>query len=341
MGLTKGAVVSVVVILGAGWSYCAGLPLARELFDQPIGSYTDDAANRLAAVFMSFDAWRQGNPDAHAEEFVAAAYRGDVDLVAPASVDRRSQLELEALRRLPWPWVVEYVQVRLSLPVPGESRRTTARYAPQIHMPTRSRTQQRFWSQLQRECDVRAVVTTNYDLLAERTMRHRPMKRPPSPGFHYGGITGASAPSLSPFGRERRGDATPSGRVPLLKLHGSLNWSSQRTKVLVYPDARPAFRRGGTAAIIPPLPEKEIPDWLAPVWAVGEPALAQADEWIVVGYSLPEYDIAVTELLRSAASSGRVERVTLHDPCAEAIAPRWSSLRPALDVVMRPGLLRG
>jgi hypothetical protein len=334
-------VVSVALILGAGWSYCAGLPLARELFDHPVGGYTDDAANRLAAVFMSFKAWRRRHPDAHAEEFVTAAFGDDVDLVSPALVARRPQLEFEALRRLPWPWVVEYIQVRLSLPVPGETRRATARYAPQMHMPTRSSTQQQFWSRLQRRCDVRTVVTTNYDLLAERTIRHRPTKRPSSPGFHYGGITDASAPSRSPFGRERRADATPSGRVPLFKLHGSLNWSVEGTRILVYPDVRPAFRRGGTAAIIPPLPEKEIPDWLAPSWELAEFALAEADEWVVVGYSLPEYDIAVMELLRSAASAGRVERVMLHDPCAQAIASRWSSLRPALDILMRPALPPG
>lgn len=32
------------------------------------------------------------------------------------------------------------------------------------------------------------VVSLNYDLLIEKVLRPYPMRRPPSPGFHYGGL---------------------------------------------------------------------------------------------------------------------------------------------------------
>jgi hypothetical protein len=171
---------SLGLILGAGWSYCAGLPLARELFDLPIGGYTEASLYRLAAVLASFGQWQRSHPDAHAEEFVADAYRRRVTLVAEALSEGRAQLELEGPASLPWPWVVEYIQTRLAVPLPGETRQAPARYAPQLHMPTRSRAQQKFWSSVQREGEIRAVVTTNYDLLAEpSTTRDKALNHEP------------------------------------------------------------------------------------------------------------------------------------------------------------------
>ena len=41
-------------------------------------------------------------------------------------------------------------------------------------------------------------------------------------------------------------------------LHGSLNWSRAGEGLELFQDLRPAFRGGGDAAIIPPVPEKEI-----------------------------------------------------------------------------------
>jgi hypothetical protein len=126
--------------------------------------------------------------------------------------------------------------------------------------------------------------------------------------------------------------------VPLFKLHGSLNWSLDGLKVVIYPDVRPAFRGGGSAAIVPPLPEKETPPWLEPVWSGAEQELARAESWIVVGYSLPEYDVAIQQLLIRAAAPGTVQTVVVHDPYASALAPRWQALRRDLAVEERPGL---
>jgi hypothetical protein len=57
------------------------------------------------------------------------------------------------------------------------------------------------------------------------------------------------------------------GTIPVYKLHGSLNWSLTGQTVVAYQDMRPAFRHGGDAAIIPPIPEKLVPAWLKAIWS--------------------------------------------------------------------------
>ena len=52
------------------------------------------------------------------------------------------------------------------------------------------------------------------------------------------------------------------GTIPVFKLHGSLNWTLNDQSIVAFQDMRPAFRHGGTAAIIPPVPEKPVPPWL-------------------------------------------------------------------------------
>lgn len=67
------------------------------------------------------------------------------------------------------------------------------------------------------------------------------------------------------------------GHIPLAKLHGSLNWTiKDDNSASIYQDTRATARNGGTAAIVPPIPEKEPPAWLTPIWAAAEKILARA-----------------------------------------------------------------
>jgi len=93
----------------------------------------------------------------------------------------------------------------------------------------------------------------------------------------------------------------------------------------LYQDLRPAFRHGGQAAIVPPVPEKETPAWLTPVWQEAERELKGARFWIVCGYSLPSYDTAVRNMLRKAHRPG-VEHIFLLDPCSSALRDRYASI---------------
>lgn len=94
----------------------------------------------------------------------------------------------------------------------------------------------------------------------------------------------APAGSLLPGAERRTEDAEDShvemdGAIPVYKLHGSLNWSRVGDELELFQDLRPAFRHGGDAAIVPPVPEKEIPAWLRPVWSSAEAELGALSSW--------------------------------------------------------------
>ena len=141
-----------------------------------------------------------------------------------------------------------------------------------------------FWREVLGKAVHVAAITTNYDILIERGLRHRRMTRVFGPGCYYGGI---------PKPQLLRGTQLPwayqgnyielEGAVPVYKLHGSLNWSRVGDGLELFQDLRPAFRSGGDAAIIPPVPEKEIPAWLQPVWSSAEEELARARFGLFVG----------------------------------------------------------
>jgi hypothetical protein len=128
--------------------------------------------------------------------------------------------------------------------------------------------------------------------------------------------------------------------VPLMKVHGSLNWIVRVGEISIYQDARAAFRRGGDAAIVPPMPEKEIPTWLHPVWTEAERYLAHADCWVVCGYSLPQYDMAMREML-SRAAVGKRKTLFLLDPVSEQLRPRWQEVAPQAEIGCLLGLPAG
>jgi hypothetical protein len=130
------------------------------------------------------------------------------------------------------------------------------------------------------------------------------------------------------------------GSVPLLKIHGSLNWVVQDGRITLYQDTRAAFRRGGDAAIVPPVLEKQMPTWLQPVWMESEKRLSQAVCWVVCGYSLPSYDIAMHHMLSRAGASGK-KRLFILDPAASHLRPRWEEVSAHAEIVCLPGLPEG
>jgi hypothetical protein len=329
-----------VLILGAGWSAAAGLPLANQLFKRSSG-----LSGRDRAVIDAYEEWQDEHPDSSSEQFVAYAYEGRTEKVlrrlpgSPIFHWGDPQLELDltgTMERygLGWNDVAAYLQRRLAAPSLPQRLDSGVRYRPELLRRTPSATQAEFWNWLLDEIVVRAIVTTNYDLTTEQTVGIGLNAVAGSPGFHYAGIQN-TVHSLS-SGFDRGSDPSPTGLIPLAKLHGSLNWSLADDRVEVCPDLRPAFRNGGDAAIIPPLPEKHVPWWLEPVWNKAHVELAAADEWVVVGYSLPPYDYEINNLL--ATSARDVRRIRIYDPYAESIAGRWSNVAPGAYIETHPGL---
>jgi hypothetical protein len=330
-----------VLILGAGWSAAAGLPLANQLFE------TAEPRGRDREVVDAYEEWQQEHPDSSSEQFVAYAYEGGTEKVfrrlpgSPILHWDDPQLELDltgTVERygLGWSDVAAYLQRRLAAPSLPQRLDSGVRYRPELLRRTPSAAQAEFWNWLLDEIPVRAIVTTNYDLTIEQTVGISLNTIAGSPGFHYAGIQNAVHPLSSGF--DRGIDPSPTGLIPLAKLHGSLNWSLTDDRVDVFPDLRPAFRNGGDAAIIPPLPEKHVPEWLEPVWDEARVELAAADEWIVVGYSLPPYDHEINWLL--ADSAREVRCIRIYDPFADSVAERWSKIAPHAFIETNDGLSR-
>jgi hypothetical protein len=278
-------------------------------------------------VLKQYRHWQANNPDRHAEQFMGDVYS-----------------HIAGSKGAPWAWVVEYVgAVIASAGTPPASLNRNPRYSNRINRPSHCMIHKQFFRALWSAVDDLKIVTTNYDLLIERSLRHRPMHRPPSPGCYYGGLSrpqtlkGAAQP-FSRWSYEQLIEMT--GTVPVYKLHGSLNWSLVDGAIVAYQDMRPAFRNGGDAAIVPPIPEKRIPPWLQPVWDEAAQALRRAPLWVVCGYSAPEYDGEVLRLLKYGGA-GRPLRVLLSSPDSNDRVSHWEKIVPEANVIPLPGLPSG
>jgi hypothetical protein len=315
---------SIACFLGAGFSYLSGVPLARELFDASAIATSESSWNRFAAVREHYDTWRKDHPDQHSEQ-----YMGDI-------------LNKNAGRNAPkWSWVVEYVcAVIATTGTPASSKNRNLRYSNRVTRPYPCEAHREFWSTIFGLTKDVSVITTNYDIMVERVLRHRLMQRPPSLGCFYGGLprpqrlTGVTEP-FSRWSPDR--DIEMSGTVPVFKLHGSLNWTLNGDTIVAYQDMRPVFRHGGTAAIVAPVPEKSAPPWLANVWSGAAECLRRSDVWVICGYSLPLYDIEVCNLLRDAGR-GRCPILYLLSPNSASLRARYVDIVPHAKIVCLPGL---
>lgn len=355
---------SICAILGAGYSYVAGAPLIRDLFaTRDIAVPSEAAARRFQTVWNDYEAWLSGNPSRNPEEYLtdllkhgqSAAWTvneryvlGRTDLEATAAIEARGStfsfpdVPVPARVIPQFKWAVELLGAVLSTPLHSDTTATNFRYGARVMFPFHCGPHSAFWREVTGKASHLAAITTNYDILIERGLRHRRMTRVFGPGCYYGGI---------PKPQLLRGTQLPwayqgnyielEGAIPVYKLHGSLNWSRTGDGLELFQDLRPAFRGGGDAAIIPPVPEKEIPAWLRPVWSSAEEELARAAVWIVCGYSLPSYDLAIAELLRRAATAGNLRRILVLDPHASDVCCRYSAIVQNVQVVALEGLPEG
>ena len=172
-----------------------------------------------------------------------------------------------------------------------------------IDRTTQNRMHEDFWTAIFRRTTAVTVITTNYDVLAERGLRAGPRPRVPRPGFNYGfgqeSLAGGGYPSYSHIQR-----IVTEGTVPLLKLHGSVSWSLRNGRLVRYHDCRPAVR--GDALLVAPVRGKRPPDALEPTWKVARAALTTARLVLIVGYSLPPYDDLVRDLLAATAPEASI-----------------------------------
>jgi len=314
---------STALILGAGFSHVAGHPLAKDLFDSGSAIPSLEAKRRYEVVLRGWRAWKAIHPSQGPEQFLTELYRAAV------------------LGPIPWAWAAEFVAAILATPLPHDRGAHQARYGGRITRPVNVPSHEAFWDLVSSRFSVTAVVTSNYDILAERGLRHRPMRRTNRSGVYYGGLgrpqvlKGTALP-FSAAKPERFIELE--GDIPIYKLHGSLNWGLEAGALTLYQDLRPAFRHGSDAQIVPPVVEKEAPSWLLDIWGGARQALASCSTWLVCGYSLPPYDRAITQLIADAGTAGAVTRVILLDPYATDLVSRWQAVAPNAKLHALPGL---
>lgn len=351
---------SICCILGAGFSHVAGVPLTRNLFKiRDVAISSNGAADRFQAVWRDYDAWSSQHPLASAEEYLSGLLEHhqrttwgvnekyalrEFSLQSTSAVHVQTPLPFGShsfppRAAPPFKWAAELVGAVLATPLPSDNVRVNFRYAARITSPLHCVAHSAFWREIARTASSLSVITTNYDLVIERGLRHRPMIRTFGPGCYYGGISRPQwLRGTLQIGAYHDVDLELDGAVPVYKLHGSLNWSVAGGDLELFQDLRSAFRRGGDAAIIPPVPEKDIPSWLLSVWQGAEEELSRAETWVVCGYSLPFYDEAVMRMIGRACTAERVQRIIVIDPQARELCARYSLIAPSAEVKPLSGL---
>lgn len=307
----------LAVFLGAGFSFVGGVPLAGQLFDS--APKVDrivrrKLVQRVRADWLRWHERHGGQP----EEYLAF---------------------LEQIGDQRWKDAVWYVALIIALKMGGVERIGMQDYLTVVRhnldRTTQIQVHETFWTKIFTKTNDVGVVTTNYDILPERGLRHIVRPRVPRPGFNYGTVgeqlAGGGYPSYSHIQK-----ICAMGSVPLFKLHGSVSWSIRDDKLIRYHDCRPAVQ--GNAAILAPVTEKSLPNFLEETWQQASELLRKSNNWIIVGYSLPDYDLLIRKLLRENGSHN--PRVAVFDPDA-SVGDKYRELLPNASISGYQGLPLG
>lgn len=323
----------LALFLGAGFSYTAGVPLAGGLFDEEPEVDLLVRKKLVDRVLTGWRNWRKlygGTPEQYLSYLESIG--GDDMRDATWYVALVISLRMGILQREGEPTITlseprDFLAARRLSAPNGKSYVSHH----EINRTTGNRDQERFWTSIFFNTHDVGVITTNYDILAERGMRHETRHRARRMGFHYGngperlkGRGNSWLPKAGIFAK---------GNVPLIKLHGSVSWSLDRGHLTKYVDCRPAFR--GDACIIAPVHEKSPrPEFLA-LWNAAAEILSNSHIWVIVGYSFPQYDVAVLNLFKK--NSRHNPKVHIFDP-NEKVAEIVRELLPNCEVTQHDGL---
>lgn len=321
------------VILGAGFSRSAGLPLTRELFDKIPAHSSRKDLQRQADVLAAFEAWRadQQAGEANAERWLEQLYNDRDD---PLARMRFGTVWADAIR---------FVLRRLT-----ESASATRPYYYGVASHKCAETHRAFWETVRTTVGLNYIVTMNYDILAERALHSCGADGEHHPDWYYGGfqyrqMVNQIRDVSRKVGDPARDRVVPLGTsIPIYKLHGSVNWAWEphAPSMKIHNDVRAAFRPNedhGEPAVIPPVPEKSMHPEFQRIWLEARKVLAASTTWLICGYSLPAYDLALEQFFREAADEAHgLERVIVIDPNSPELVDRWSFT--GVDVVALPAL---
>ena len=177
-----------------------------------------------------------------------------------------------------------------------------------------------------KERDVK-IISFNYDLIIERALFDVDIWKPKD-GY---GIDFKDFPNIT-----KSHDIE--SKIPIYKLHGSLNWRPDLKLKFYYDDNEPIFpdylQYGSNA---PPFQGKHLGLWMLPsfikqftisklinVWKKAFTAINDSDEVVIIGYSLPKEDSAASLLLGTTEISKK--RLIIVDPNVDELQDKYQNI---------------
>lgn len=308
---------TVALFLGAGFSKSWGLPLSSEIMDME---------SVRKKVFPG--KWQR-------------KLLVDIERVWKSTVDKHNGV-FDDFARLPEITSTEMLTSFLSLRLSSEHWHVgtahETRWATGDHIRKRKdvpHEYRNFLSAFSR-ANLLGIVTTNYDIVVEKLLGPRPSGR--MGGFNYGIAEEQLLSRHAVSSQWSYGPVIVSGVIPLLKLHGSLNWALSDDRSLVkYIDCRPSRGRKYEVVLLPPAASDKF-DILQPIRNYACNVLSNAEVWVFCGYSFPDYDKDVHDLVKKAAS-GLVSKVCVCDINPKPVCERLSALFAEVNrsVPIEPG----
>ena len=271
-----------VVLVGAGCSNIAGLPLSNEIpalienfkFGDFRNIYREHQSISLKRINDRYK--KDKGSEFNFEEYLEHIYNTDLNFFK------------------------EFVKV-FGFILVHKSIENKSWFAPRhdifsiLNTKTKECDYKEFWKNFVNRNNNFSIITTNYDILLERFFLRM------GNGFKYSdksdSLKGKSFPAVGQLAKYGR---IMEGNTKILKLHGSLNWSTENGVFAKYIDCRPAFRSDKTPAILAPIKRKnslEKNKELKKIWKIAKEDIKKADELFVFGYSFPNYDIQIKELI--------------------------------------------
>ena len=151
------------------------------------------------------------------------------------------------------------------------------------------------WASQLREQDT--IISFNYDLVLETMGAFKPKSKKdflwPTPKF------GIESVKVRFEEDSEQGEA---GVIPIIKLHGSVNWTNNGTEVKVLSDPEAFLKKRGPPLIASPGPQKyELQrKTFKPFWSAAVKALQNADVIVFLGYRFPPSDAESRRVILNA-----------------------------------------
>jgi hypothetical protein len=295
----------LALFLGAGFSKHWGLPLAREVMDTNDLSSMRFPRRRQYQLLKRVEAYWKATSEQHNN--VVDNFARLLQSPPPKDLSYEEFVQFLGLRFSMYHWRI------------GESRRTVGGVGDHIRKKRDIPAGYESFVRAFQGQRIAGIVTTNYDIVVEKLLG--PHIRGRLGGFNYGEPDEPLQARHYTSSQWSYGPIRVTGRIPLLKLHGSLNWALSPTQELVkYIDARPSRLQGYRPVLLPP-GLSDVSDALVGVWEHASRVLSAANIWVFCGYSMPPYDADVVNLLRSSAAI-QLKRVVVLAPDPTSIMSR-------------------